>query len=194
MWRCAKCWICTVFAPGALVQGRALPRQASEKVDMVIFRENTEDIYAGIEFEAGTPEAKKFLDLFKQNFPKQFAKIRFPGQLRHRPQARLEGRDRSIVPRHRRVRHRQQRKSVTIVHKGNIMKIHRRCVSQLVLQARGTGISQRRVHLGTMGAHQGRKGRQEANAQMDAAKRAGKIIIKDAICGHHPATGVDAPG
>jgi len=36
---------------------------------MVIFRENTEDIYAGIEFEAGTPECKKFLDLFKQNFP-----------------------------------------------------------------------------------------------------------------------------
>src|SRR6202035_1918862 len=60
-------------------KGVPSPVKHPEKVDMVIFRENTEDIYAGIEFEAGTPDAKKFLDLFKQNFPKQFAKIRFPG-------------------------------------------------------------------------------------------------------------------
>src|ERR1039457_4909090 len=59
-------------------KGVPSPVKTPEKVDMVIFRENTEDIYAGIEFEAGTPDAKKFLDLFKQNFPKQFAKIRFP--------------------------------------------------------------------------------------------------------------------
>jgi len=45
---------------------------------MAIFRENTEDIYAGIEFEAGTADCKKFLELFKENFPKQYAKIRFP--------------------------------------------------------------------------------------------------------------------
>src|SRR5919202_5035930 len=54
------------------------PVKHPEKVDMVIFRENTEDIYAGIEFEAGTEENKKFLDLFKQAFPKSYAKIRFP--------------------------------------------------------------------------------------------------------------------
>src|SRR5467141_500967 len=54
------------------------PVKHPEKVDMVIFRENTEDIYAGIEFEAGADGCKKFLALFKENFPKQFAKIRFP--------------------------------------------------------------------------------------------------------------------
>src|ERR1700724_1448151 len=59
-------------------KGVPSPVKTPEKVDMVIFRENTEDMYAGIEFEAGTVDAKKFLDLFKQNFPKQFAKIRFP--------------------------------------------------------------------------------------------------------------------
>src|ERR1700734_1997692 len=59
-------------------KGVPSPVKTPEKVDMVIFRENTEDIYAGIEFEAGTEENKKFLELFKQNFPKQFAKIRFP--------------------------------------------------------------------------------------------------------------------
>ena len=47
-------------------KGVPSPVKSPEKVDMVIFRENTEDIYAGIEFEAGTPDAKKFLDLFKQ--------------------------------------------------------------------------------------------------------------------------------
>ena len=44
---------------------------------MVIFRENTEDIYAGIEFRAGTPESQRFLKLFEQEFPKEFGKIRF---------------------------------------------------------------------------------------------------------------------
>src|ERR1700721_1440397 len=48
-----------------------------EKVDMVIFRENTEDIYAGIEWAAGSPEAQKVLDFIAKEFPKDFAKIRF---------------------------------------------------------------------------------------------------------------------
>src|ERR1700723_2715374 len=53
------------------------PVKNPEKVDMVIFRENTEDIYAGIEFKAGSPEVKKTLDFLQTNFPKSFAKIRF---------------------------------------------------------------------------------------------------------------------
>src|ERR1700755_3537572 len=48
-----------------------------EKVDMVIFRENTEDIYAGIEYKAGTPESAKVLDFLEKEFPKAFDKIRF---------------------------------------------------------------------------------------------------------------------
>src|SRR5574338_670502 len=59
-------------------QGVPSPVKHPEKVDMVIFRENTEDIYAGIEFEAGTEDNRKFLELFRQSFPKQYAKIRFP--------------------------------------------------------------------------------------------------------------------
>src|SRR5580692_12389950 len=108
--------------PVRYFKGVPSPVKAPEKVDMVIFRENTEDIYAGIEFEAGTPDAKKFLDLFKQNFPKQFAKIRFPDSsgIGLKP-ASKEGTERlfratvayAIA---------NKRKSVTIVHKGNIMK------------------------------------------------------------------------
>src|SRR2546429_6333579 len=53
------------------------PVKHPEKVDVVIFRENTEDIYSGIEYAAGTPESQKILDFLQQNFPKEFKKIRF---------------------------------------------------------------------------------------------------------------------
>src|SRR3954463_15021911 len=53
------------------------PVKRPEKVDMVIFRENTEDIYAGIEYAAGTPEAQKVLDFLQKEFPKGFDKVRF---------------------------------------------------------------------------------------------------------------------
>ena len=53
-------------------KGVPSPVKHPEKVDMVIFRENTEDIYAGIEFEAGTPDNKKFLEMFRQAFPKAY--------------------------------------------------------------------------------------------------------------------------
>src|SRR5512136_2838623 len=59
-------------------RGVPSPVKHPEKVDMVIFRENTEDIYAGIEFEAGTAANQKFLAMFKEAFPKEFSKIRFP--------------------------------------------------------------------------------------------------------------------
>src|SRR6059036_4003660 len=59
-------------------KGVPSPVKNPGKVDMVIFRENTEDIYAGIEFEMGSESAKKFLGLFQEAFPKEFAKIRFP--------------------------------------------------------------------------------------------------------------------
>ena len=58
-------------------RGVPSPVKHPEKVDMVIFRENTEDIYTGIEFAAGTPEAQKVLDFFAKEFPKDFQKIRF---------------------------------------------------------------------------------------------------------------------
>src|SRR6478672_6964825 len=58
-------------------QGVPSPVRHPEKVDMVIFRENTEDIYAGIEYVAGSPEAQKILDFFAREFPKEFKKIRF---------------------------------------------------------------------------------------------------------------------
>ena len=63
--------------PVKYFQGTPSPVKNPEKVDMVIFRENTEDIYAGIEFAAGTPESQKMLDFLEKEFPKDFEKIRF---------------------------------------------------------------------------------------------------------------------
>ncbi len=63
--------------PVQYFKGVPSPVKNPEKVDMVIFRENTEDIYAGIEFRAGSPESQRFLKLFEQEFPKEFSKIRF---------------------------------------------------------------------------------------------------------------------
>src|SRR5881397_158356 len=58
-------------------RGVPSPVRQPEKIDMVIFRENTEDIYAGIEYTAGSPEAQKVLDFFAREFPTEFKKIRF---------------------------------------------------------------------------------------------------------------------
>ena len=66
---------------------------------MVIFRENTEDIYAGIEFANGTEDNKKFKELFKEAFPKEYAKMRFPDISGHRFQACFRGRHRASDPR-----------------------------------------------------------------------------------------------
>src|ERR1700704_4293415 len=72
-------------------QGVPSPVRHPEKVDMVIFRENTEDIYAGIEYVAGSPEAQKVLDFFAKEFPKEFKKIRFGSESSVRTwQAQLE--------------------------------------------------------------------------------------------------------
>ena len=98
------------------------PVKRPEDVDMVIFRENTEDIYTGIEFEQGTEENRKFREWLRQQFPKEYAKIRFPEScgIGLKPVSR-EGTER-LVRAAIRYALDHRRKSVTLVHKGNIMK------------------------------------------------------------------------
>ena len=85
-------------------KGVPSPVKTPEKVDMVIFRENTEDIYAGIEFEAGSADAQEIPRPVQAEFSQAVRQDPLPRQLRHRPEARLEGRHRSPVPRRRRLR------------------------------------------------------------------------------------------
>ena len=111
--------------PVQYFQGVPSPVKHPEKVNVVIFRENTEDIYAGIDFEAGKEQALKTIEFLKANFPKDFKKIRF-GET---PEVVGIGiKPVSKTGTERLVRSAIQyaiankRKSVTIVHKGNIMK------------------------------------------------------------------------
>ncbi|MFW5696946.1 MAG: isocitrate/isopropylmalate family dehydrogenase, partial [Fimbriimonadaceae bacterium] len=68
----------TCLRPVRWFTGVPSPVRKPEEIDMVIFRENSEDIYAGIEFQNGTEEAQKFKKLFQENFPEMYKKIRFP--------------------------------------------------------------------------------------------------------------------
>ena len=162
-------------------KGVPSPVKAPEKVDMVIFRENTEDIYAGIEFEAGTPDAKKFLALFKENFPKQFAMIRFPESsgigLKPASKEGTERLFRSTVE----YAIANKRKSVTIVHKGNIMKFTEGAFRNWCYQLAEREFADQVFTWEQWERVKSVRGEQEANAQMDAAKHSGKIIVKDAI-------------
>ena len=98
------------------------PVKRPELVDMVIFRENTEDIYAGIEFERGSEDVAKIEAYLKAEFPQKFAKIRFPEScgIGIKPVSE-EGTSR-LVRSAIEYAIAQNRKSVTLVHKGNIMK------------------------------------------------------------------------
>lgn len=112
--------------PVVYFKGVPTPVKHPELVDMVIFRENTEDIYAGIEFKAGSPEEIKMLDFLKSEFPAFAKKIRFGEETPHevgigiKPVSK-KGSQRLIRAAIKyAIRH--GRKSVTLVHKGNIMK------------------------------------------------------------------------
>lgn len=102
--------------------GIETPVKAPEKVDMVVFRENTEDIYAGIEFKEGSEDAKLFFDTMSRIFPDRMKKVRFPESSGFgiKPVSR-EGTER-LVRAAIDYAVENGRKSVTLVHKGNIMK------------------------------------------------------------------------
>ena len=108
--------------PTRYFSGVPSPVRNPELVDMIIFRENAEDIYAGIEFEHGTEENQRFQDLFREAFPERFSKIRFPESsgIGIKPVSE-EGTER-IVRAAIEYAIIQRKPSVTLVHKGNIMK------------------------------------------------------------------------
>ena len=162
-------------------KGVPSPVKHPEKVDMVIFRENTEDIYVGIEFESGTAENREFLALLKQHFPKAFAKIRFPESsgIGLKPVSR-EGSER-LIRSAIEYAIANKRRNVTLVHKGNIQKF-----TEGAFRNWGYQLAEREFPAQTYTWEQWERtkaaqGEKAANAEMDAATRAGRVIIKDAI-------------
>jgi isocitrate dehydrogenase len=162
-------------------KGVPSPVRNPADIDMVIFRENTEDIYAGIEFEAGTEANTKFLELFQQAFPKEYAKIRFPGSsgIGIKPMSR-EGTDR-LVRAARRYAIDAKRKSLTLVHKGNIMKYtegaFRKWSYELAEREFGAQVYTWQQWERTKAA----QGEAAANSEQQAALATGKLLVRDAI-------------
>ncbi len=162
-------------------KGVPSPVRNPGEVDMVIFRENTEDIYAGIEFEEGSEDNRRFLELFKEHFPKEYRKIRFPNTsgIGLKPVSR-EGTERlvraaieyAIV---------NKRKSVTFVHKGNIMKFTEGAFRNWGYHLAETEFADQTYTWDHWERTRAEKGDKAANAEQQAALDAGRILIKDAI-------------
>jgi isocitrate dehydrogenase len=157
------------------------PVKNPQDVEMVIFRENTEDIYAGIEFEKGTEDVQKVLKFLKETFPKAYDKIRFPetAAIGIKPVSQ-EGSERLIRSA---IEYALLHKlpSVTIVHKGNIMKF-----TEGGFRSWGYALAEREFcdktyTWDTWEKTKAASGEEAANKEMDAASKAGKLIIKDAI-------------
>ncbi len=167
---------------------------------MVIFRENTEDIYAGIEFRPGSPEAQKFLNILQNEFPKEFAKVRFGTEnatkgflsfepalgrtevevgIGIKPVSRL-GSNR-LVAAAIRYAIEAKRKSVTLVHKGNIMKFTEGAFRDWGYELADTQFKDQTYSWARWEKTKAAQGEKAANDELKAAQAEGKIIVKDAI-------------
>ncbi|QDX00586.1 NADP-dependent isocitrate dehydrogenase [Staphylococcus chromogenes] len=169
----------TCLRPVRWFQGVPSPVKNPQDTDMVIFRENTEDIYAGIEFKEGSEEVKKVIDFLQNEMGAK--NIRFPetSGIGIKPVSK-EGTER-LVRAAIQYALDNNRKSVTLVHKGNIMKFTEGAFKQW-----GYDLAEREFGDKVFTWQQYDKiveeqGKEEANAAQEKAEKAGKIIIKDSI-------------
>jgi isocitrate dehydrogenase len=187
--------------PVRYFNGTPSPVKHPEKVNMVIFRENTEDIYAGIEYAGGSEEAMKILKFLKKTSEKDYNKIRFNDKKRGKEYlklARLKDNDPELcvgigikpvskVGSQRLIRSAieyailHKSKSVTLVHKGNIMKFTEGAFRDWGYQLAETEFAAQTYTWNTWEKTKKEKGEGAANDEMKAAQAAGKIIIKDSI-------------
>ena len=162
-------------------EGVPSPVRDPGAVDMVIFRENTEDIYAGAEFEEGEEDTQRFLAMMQEHFPERYAKVRFPGSsgIGLKPVSR-EG-TRRLVRAAFDYALAQKRRSVTLVHKGNIMKYtegaFRNWAYDLAENGYGESFYTWRQWDRTKESH----GETAANREQKAALDGGAVLVKDAI-------------
>lgn len=167
----------TCLRPVRHFTGVPSPVKRPEEVDMVIFRENTEDIYAGIEFQEGTADAKKVIDFIRNEMGSE--NIRFPetSGIGIKPVSK-EGTER-IVRSAIEYALAEGRKSLTLVHKGNIMKF-----TEGAFKSWGYDLAEREFgdKVFTWNQYDAiveKEGKDAANKAQDEAEAAGKIIVKD---------------
>jgi isocitrate dehydrogenase len=162
-------------------KGVPSPVKAPEKINMVIFRENTEDIYAGIEFQEGTAEVKKILAFLKESFPQMYKKVRFPETSGIGIKAvSKEGTER-LVRSAIQYALDNKRKSVTIVHKGNIMKFTEGAFRNWGYGLAESAFADKVYTWDQWERTKAAKGEKVANEEQKAALAGGKLLVKDAI-------------
>ena len=162
-------------------KGVPSPVKHPEKVDMVIFRENTEDIYAGIEFEAGTRGEPPLSGVVPAVLPEGLRQDPFPRQLGHRDQAGLPEGSERLIRSAIQYAIANKRQSVTLVHKGNIQKFTEGAFRNWGYQLAEREFAQQTYTWEQWERTKAAKGEKEANAEMDAARGNGQVLIKDAI-------------
>jgi isocitrate dehydrogenase len=167
--------------PVRYYKGVPSPVKHPEYVDMVVFRENTEDIYAGIEFEYGTPEDKRFLDILRREFPDEYAKIRFPetSGIGLKPVSK-EGTFR-LVRAAIQWSLENNRRSVALVHKGNIMKYTEGAFRKWGYEVAEAEFADQVYTWEQWERTKASQGEAAANAEQKAALDSGKLLIKDVI-------------
>jgi isocitrate dehydrogenase len=167
--------------PVRYIKGVPSPVKRPEDVDMVIFRENTEDIYAGVEFEMGTPSNRAFLDWLQDKQPEQFAKIRFPATsgISLKPISQ-EGTERLVRAAIRWALD-NHRRSVTLVHKGNIMKYTEGAFRNWGYALAEKEFGDRVYTWSEWERSKQTDGEQAADAAQSAALASGRLLVKDAI-------------
>lgn len=161
--------------------GLPSPVKHPEYVDMVVFRENTEDIYTGIEFELGSSENQRFLDVFKASFPEEYRKIRFPDSsaIGIKPISR-QGSQRLIRAAIQWALD-NQRKSVTLVHKGNIQKYTEGGFRQWGYELARQEFGEKVYTWMDWEETKASQGEESADAQQKQALADGRLLIKDVI-------------
>lgn len=161
--------------------GAPSPVKNPQDVDMVVFRENTEDIYAGIEFEEGSKKNKQFKEILKQHFPDDYNKMRFPESsgISIKPVSR-EGSERLVRAAIRWALD-NRRRSITLVHKGNIMKFTEGAFRNWGYELAEREFADRVYTWAQWERTKEAQGETAANAEQDANLKAGKLLIKDVI-------------
>jgi isocitrate dehydrogenase len=167
--------------PVRYFSGVPSPVKHPEYVDMIVFRENTEDIYTGIEFEYGTEENRHFKEILKREFPQEYEKIRFPetSGLGIKPVSQ-EGTARLVRAAIQWALD-NRRRNVTLVHKGNIMKYTEGSFRNWGYEVAESEFSNQIYTWSQWERTRKDAGEEAANAEQDAAVKAGKLIVKDVI-------------
>lgn len=167
--------------PVRYFEGVPSPVKHPEYVDMVVFRENTEDIYAGIEWQNGTEDNQRFKELLKSKFPDEYAKMRFPESSGIGIKPVSEEGSKRLVRAAIRWALENNRRSVTLVHKGNIMKYTEGAFRKWGYEVAEQEFGEQ-VYTWSQWEHtKEKRGEEFANVEQDAALRAGKLLVKDVI-------------